>query len=327
MGGCMSDRTDLPGGINFYDGQGLRAGVAMQTQYGVEFLGGVFARGPTERVGLLYATKDDCGEQRQSARQAAINEVRVVSCKASAEWRSTSGGEWATLEKNQVLQQGHEISTDPEGEVVIAFADNSTVRIGPGTQIKVSSFFSEGGVVRAELLLKNGELSAKVKRSETTPSDFRIKTGAGHSGSVRGTTFSVFADTASRASVFSVSEGVVEVSSGQPGSTPVMVGAGREVEVVGKAVGAPATIGRAGARGGINRARATALVLSRIAKSRCATSTARGGGATAKAAPGGWNVTVKLVGTPKGASRWTVRERLVKPANAAAGRVAGNCRR
>jgi hypothetical protein len=265
----------------------------------------------------IEITLPDC-DDGGGARAAAINEVRVVAVQPGAQWRENGKACWKDIEKNQVLQQGHELATDPDGQVTLAFADNSTVVLRHSTQIRIASFFTEGGVVRTELLLKNGELAATVNKSETTKSDFRIKPPA-PVASVRGTKFSVFYDAVARAALYSVTEGEVKVGK-------LLLHAGQAVEAVKGKLGKPAPLGKAGARGGVNRADAAERVLKRIGKSSCDVSAPRSKPVGTAPTRGGWKVTVKLTGAVKGKSKWTVKGRKVKAVNKQARRVAKNCR-
>lgn len=119
---------------------------------------------------------------------AAVNEVRVVAVQPEVQFHKagTPDDAWLPVEKDTVLQQGDEISCDPDGAATLQFADNSTVVVKNTTQLKIASFFTEGGVVKTEILLKMGEVAAKVHKSEATKSDFRIKSPTG-TASVRGT--------------------------------------------------------------------------------------------------------------------------------------------
>ena len=110
-----------------------------------------------------------------------------------------------------VMKPGDQISCDPDGTAVVAYADNSSFTIRHTTLLSVSSFFAEGGVVRLEILLKMGEVAAKVNKSEATKSDLQIKSPTA-TASVRGTIFSVVLRPACRRSpLTSVTRGVVEV--------------------------------------------------------------------------------------------------------------------
>ena len=251
----------------------------------------------------------------ETARASAVNEVRIVSISGDVDYRRGAKGDWCAARKNEVLGQGDEISTHPDGEVTLAFADNSTVRLRGGTQIRIAAFFTEGGVVRVEIRLANGEIAAKVNRSETTRSDFVVKSGHGHSGSVRGTAFTVFAD--ARSTLFTVSEGSVEV---RAGSRSRLVKAGGSAEATGTKLGAPVR------RGGLHRAAAVARALRAVARSRCRLELVRRAGVSAKPVKGAWLVSTRVTGAAKGAAAWRVAGRRVRPANALARRVAGHCR-
>ena len=136
---------------------------------------------------IFAATRGkDCGPAR--ARTAAVNEVRVLAVNPDVQWHKSGApeNEWHDACKDTVLQQGDEISCDPDGAITLQFADNSTVVVKNTTQLKIGSFFTEGGVVRTEILLKMGEIAAQVNKSEATKSDFRIKNPTGTT-SVRGT--------------------------------------------------------------------------------------------------------------------------------------------
>jgi hypothetical protein len=239
----------------------------------------------------------------------------------------TPADAWLPLEKNTVLKQGDEITCDPDGVVVLGFADNSTVTVSDTTQLKIGSFFTEGGVVRTEILLKMGQVAATVNKSEATKSDFRIKTPTGGAG-VRDPTFTVFYDPGSNTSLFSTRQGIVNVTPANPRLRPVAVGPGREVEVTRTFESPLAPIGKAGARGGINILRARALVLAVIARHNkaCKATTPRSGAFAVRPARGGWLVAVKLIGSLRGTSSWRVTGTRVTPANAIARKLARGCR-
>lgn len=94
--------------------------------------------------------------------------------------------DWEECRAGMVLTEGHEVSCDPDGQVVLAFSDNSTVVVHPMTQIKIAAFAQKGGVVETEILLKFGELAAKVNKTETIRSDFKVRSPTA-TASVRGT--------------------------------------------------------------------------------------------------------------------------------------------
>jgi hypothetical protein len=273
-------------------------------------------------------TEDPCAAKPR-ARSAAVNEVRVIAVAQGADFHKagTPEDQWETLCKDTVLQQGDEISVDPDGAVTLQFADNSTTVVKNTTQLKIASYFTEGGVVRTEILLKMGEIAAQVCKSCATKSDFRIKSPTGVA-SVRGTDFSVFYDPGSRAMLTTVREGIVEVDPVAEGLATAHVPAGKEVEVTAKAISPVAAIGKAGARGGLNRRAALAKVMKVVARGNgpCKVRTPRTGATAVRTAPRGWAVAVKLTGRRKGTSKWSVTSGRVRAQNTLARKIARRCR-
>lgn len=272
-------------------------------------------------------TSNPCDRRRAHA--SAINEVRIVAVQPGVQFHKAGTPEdnWVEACKDTVLQQGDEISIDPDGAATLQFADNSTVVVKNTTQLKIASFFTEGGVVKTEILLKMGEVAAKVHKSEATKSDFRIKTPTS-TASVRATDLSVFYDPGGRSTLTTVREGLVEVDPVKAGLASVQLPAGREVEVTSSAISKVVAPGRAGARGGLNRRAALGMVMKVIARRNgpCGVRTPRLDATATRPAPGGWSVAVKLTGKLQGRSKWTVKGGSVKPSNPLGERVARGCR-
>ncbi len=203
-------------------------------------------------VGQATAKPGDCATYKtrmlRSARRAqAINELRVVCVEPDvAVHREGSADEsWDPVEVGTILKQGDEISCDPDGIAVVAFADNSTFTLKHAAMLKIASFFTQGGVVRLEVLLKMGEVAATINKSEATKSDFQIKQPTA-TASVRGTIFSVFYDPVSKSSITSVKRGVVEVDPAKPGLKTVNVAAGKEVQVTPTTISPVAAVRKSG---------------------------------------------------------------------------------
>jgi len=152
----------------------------------------------------------------------AINEVRVVGVVpgVSVHKAGTPEDNWVELVQDAVLQQGDEISCDPEGSVILQFADGSTTVVKNTTQLKIGSYFTEGGVVKTEILLKMGEVAAKVHKSEATKSDFRIKSPS-FTSSRRGTWYAHRYDPVTKTDIIKVEEGTVDIIPANA-VTPVM---------------------------------------------------------------------------------------------------------
>jgi hypothetical protein len=289
-------------------------------------------------TGPAPVESDPCAG-RGRAHASAVNEVRAVAVRPGVQVHKagTPEDDWVEICKDTVLQQGDEISCDPDGAVTLQFADNSTVVVKNTTQLKIASFFTEGGVVKTEILLKMGEVAAKVHRSEATKSDFRIKTNPGHAGSVRDRSvprataraagdadFSVFYDPGSKTSLWSVREGTVAVTGAH--GTQRVAGAGQEAFVTGNRI-ALGKLGHAGERGGRTIAGAVAAVLKVVARAnRCGATTPRSNAYAVRPVPGGWSVAVKVIGKLKGTSKWTVRGMRVTPRNAVAKKLRRGCR-
>jgi hypothetical protein len=268
---------------------------------------------PTPTASPTFDPKRDC---HAKAFAAAINEVRVVSVKGDVKFHKEGcpDEQWLNVSKGSVLKQGDEISCDPDGVVVLAFADNSTVTLRATTQLKIASFFTEGGVVRTEILLKMGEVASKVNKSEATKSDQRIKQTT-FTASVRGTEYTTYFDPSSKIGIVRTKEGVVEVDPVNPKLKTVLVPAGKEVEVGPKSMTKVVGTGKAGARGGVDRIKATEKVMKELAG--CHADMPRDTAAfSLKPVKGGWAMSAKLVG--KGTAKWKVLRGKARPANALA---------
>lgn len=144
----------------------------------------------------------------------------------------------------------------------------------------------------------------------------------------RGTRYSVFYDRVARAALVAVTQGTVEVDPTKAGLPTLSVTVGKEVEVTRTAVSALVGIGKAGARGGVNRATALGLVLKTLGRANgpCGFTAKRGSAFSVLPAPTGWTVSVVVTGKVSGTSKWTLTGKNVVPANALAKTIAANCR-
>ena len=264
-----------------------------------------------------------------NAQAAAVqNEVRVVAVEPDVQYHKggSAAGAWLPVEKDTVLKQGDELTVDPDGRATLAFADNSTVFVKNTTQLKIASFFTDGGVVKTEILLKMGEVAAQVCHSEATKSDFRIKSPTAVA-SVRGTVFSVFVDPGGKAMVTDVKNGVVTVDPAKRGLHTASVRAGKEIEVTAASISRVAPIGKADVRGGVSRRQAAALVAQVLAKNNgpCKVTTERIPGLAVRPSPGGWRVSYKVGGALRGTTSWRVVHGHVTAANGLARKIAHGC--
>jgi hypothetical protein len=286
---------------------------------------------------------------RPRAYAAAPHEVHVVKVCPDVQFHKggTPPDAWLPVELDTVLKAGDEITCDPDGVVVVAFADNSTVVISNTTQLKIGSFFTEGGVVRTEILLKMGEVAAQVNKSAATKSDFRIKSpsfggvrGEGDVGARAaasapgvyagpGAALTVFYAPGSKTELVSASAGPVAFAPPNPSLTPVVVPAGDAVEATPTYESPLGPIGHVGTRGGDDIVAAQERVSAVIGKARkaCHDDTAHSYAFSIKPAGKGWTVAVTLGGRVRGTARFSVTGSSVKPANALARSVAKGCAR
>ena len=285
------------------------------------------------------------------AHPARVNEVHVSCVSPDVQFHKggTPADAWLPLEPGQALKAGDDISCDPDGVATLAFADGSTAEVRNTTQLKIGSFFTEGGVVKTEILLKMGEVSALVNRSEATKSDFRIKNPTAVA-SVRdapdmgaraaakpstinvdagnGASFTVFHAPGSNTVLVSNHAGPVAVTPAGPKARPFQVPAGDEADLTPKTVSALGPIGHVGLRGGIDVLTAQNLVSDLVGRNRhaCHDDTAHSYAFSITPAAHGWTVAVALGGRTRGAARFSVSGQKVTPANALARKVAGGCR-
>lgn len=167
-----------------------------------------------------------------------VNQVRVVAVQPDVQVHKAGTPEdnWITVTKDMVFLQGDEISVDPEGAVTLQFADGSTTVVKTTSQLKIASYFTEGGVVRTEILLKMGEIAYKVHKSEATKSDFRIKAPTGTT-SRRGTIFSQSYNPTTKTNIIKVEEGLVDFIPTNTSLPSVTLQAGQQLETNATGVG------------------------------------------------------------------------------------------
>jgi hypothetical protein len=140
----------------------------------------------------------------------ALQTVRVVELTPDVQVRAEKG-EWQDATVGMELTAGHEVSSTPDGRATLRFENNSTVVIQSTTQIKIASFFRQGGVVKTEILLKLGEIAAQVSREKTVRSDFQIRSPTA-TASVRGTEIHAARYTPTRGFQVALASGVLHVS-------------------------------------------------------------------------------------------------------------------
>ena len=119
---------------------------------------------------------------------------------------------------------------------------------------------------------------------------------------MRGTSFTYSYDPGAKASLLSVFEGTVEMDPAKPKLKTKMVPAGQGGRGHAKRMSKLAKIGKAGARGGVNRRDALELVASKVAAARagCGVTTPRLGAYAVKPAKRGWRIATRSIGKPHG---------------------------
>ncbi len=124
--------------------------------------------------------------------------------------------------------------------------------------------------------------------------------------------------------------GAVSVDPLKRGLRTVIVPAAKKIELKATSIPRLAPIGKANARGGIDRAKAYRLVIAivgRFAKS-CGLAVPTGPPArllTVKPRAAGWLVTLAVTGKVSGASIWSVGRKKASPANAVVQQIAAGC--
>jgi FecR protein len=252
------------------------------------------------------------------------NAVGVVSLTPEVSFRRGQGG-WQDLHLGQQLFEGDEIAADPDGTAVLRFADGTTVTIYPTSQLKIASYFTQGGIVRSQILDTIGRASATVNKEQSTRSDFTIRTPTAVTSS-RGTIFSVYYDGA--VSIVSVQRGVVDVTPSNRSLPQVLVPAGKEVGVSAKSETKTVPLGQAGTPpGAVSRVQARALVLQLVGRNeRPCAFTPRTTSVVLTAQAHGWLVAVKVTGKVPGWSTWKLTGTKVTPLNGRARSIATGCR-
>lgn len=218
-----------------------------------------------------------------------------------------------------------------ESTVEFELKDRVTFAIGEFSEVSIAelSDADAGGRLEIALRLLRGKLDAELfeKRERVVDTNFEVQTPTA-TCSQRGTIFSVAYDPTARATLVTTRRGSVDVDPVGRGLASVLVGAGREVEVTPRSITPLSPIGRAGARGGVNRFAALGLVRARVARGMgpCGSTIPRVRTFAVSPAPGGWRVAVMLRGRLRGTSLWTVTGRRVTPVNALARRLQSRCR-
>jgi hypothetical protein len=229
--------------------------------------------------------------------------------------RGRPASEWKIMDDFTVLKQGDQVSAGADGQVTLALPGRTTLVLHHDSEVQLVN------LGHTRLLLGMGQIDITAGRGGV-----RVHTTSFTSSSAR-SRFSAFFDPGTKSGLLSARSGSLKADPLGKRLPTRAVAAGREVEVTPKAISAPARIGRAGARAGLNRAAALELVNKVVARFAgvCQARTLHMAGTIVTPGPGGWRVTVKLAGGLKGASTWSVRARKATPVNAIATKLASGC--
>jgi FecR protein len=237
-------------------------------------------------------------------------------------------GPWLPVTVGDKVGEDAELFTGVDSRLVVTFSDGSKFEQRQLTQLLVDTILRVENRKDVAIRLRVGELNAAVKKETVVDTNFEVQTPTATT-SVRGTKFSVFHDAVGRATIVTVKEGIVAVDPVAPALATALVNPRQEVEVTATAITPLAATGKAGARGGTNRANALALVAAKLDRAArpCRLKTPRSSRAVSvKTAPGGWLVSVRVTGKARGTSTWTVKGGRASPKNAVAKLVGRRCR-
>ena len=115
-----------------------------------------------------------------------VLEVTIDAIEGEAEVCPFQEKDWVAAVKGMKLTEGAKISTGFKSQVVLLFADNSTVVVKSLTQLTVSRFIKEGDKVTTDLKIRVGAVRVKVTENQPAKTDMKIST-PNATASVRGT--------------------------------------------------------------------------------------------------------------------------------------------
>jgi ferric-dicitrate binding protein FerR (iron transport regulator) len=136
--------------------------------------------------------------------------------------------DWHEAKLGEKLSAGDEIHTGPDSEVTITFSDRSFLQVGQLTEAAVGSISGPVDLPRVRVLLKMGEVAAKVNHERDRAADFAIRTPDA-TASVRGCEFEV--SYAGKVSDVLVFQGEVEETPKNKSLKPVLLKAGQKIQV------------------------------------------------------------------------------------------------
>jgi ferric-dicitrate binding protein FerR (iron transport regulator) len=147
--------------------------------------------------------------------------------------------EWTDAVKGQNVTENADIHTGPDSEVVIRFYDGSILLVRQLSETAIGGLDATNQP-KIRMLLKMGEIAAKVHHDIDRPADFAIRT-PNQTASVRGMEFVVRYQKEKGTTVIKVSQGSVLITPENSTLEPIMLSAGQQVSVTMEAVGPIAT--------------------------------------------------------------------------------------
>jgi len=113
-------------------------------------------------------------------------DVTITKVDGDAEVKKAGETTWTKAMPGLILKEGSFVSTGFKSQVVLLFADNSTVAVKQLTQLKISRFEKDKDAVKTNLRLRVGSVNVKVKENQPNKTDMKIST-PNATASVRGT--------------------------------------------------------------------------------------------------------------------------------------------
>ena len=168
-------------------------------------------------------------------------EATVKSLTGKVEIQESGASEWKTAVQGQKIEPGTIISTGFNSNAVLNLG-SSEIFIKPLTRISINELMETGSVVKTDLNLKLGKVTADVKTTEGLKNDFTLRTPVS-TAAVRGTNFTAGVNS------LQVSQGKVAYSNNAGQTRTVSAGSSSSVGTVGSsAATTPESAGEAAAQ-------------------------------------------------------------------------------
>ncbi|MCL2480489.1 MAG: FecR domain-containing protein [Spirochaetaceae bacterium] len=165
----------------------------------------------------------------------------IKSSTGKVEIQGKGSSEWKSVAQGQKIEPGTVISTGFNSNAVLGLGD-SEIFIKPLTRISVDELMAKGDVLKTDLNLKLGKVTADVKTTEGLKNDFTLRTPVS-TAAVRGTKFTAGINT------LSVERGKIAYSNNIGQTRTVSAGGSSSVGMPGSSgTAAPESAGEAAAQ-------------------------------------------------------------------------------